>query len=73
MDCLKQKTLHVMPVDIEEWMDREDDNTMFSTSIVEKGISTWECSHCPWWLEYPLGVVPKSERELYASKHVCHK
>ncbi|MCO5552304.1 hypothetical protein L7F22_005815 [Adiantum nelumboides] len=22
-------------------------------------------SHCPWWLEYPLGVVPKSEEAIH--------
>ncbi|MCO5563819.1 hypothetical protein L7F22_017468 [Adiantum nelumboides] len=46
-------------------VDKNDENTMFSAKIMERGITPWECSHCPWWLEYPLGVVPKSEEAIH--------
>ncbi|MCO5594056.1 hypothetical protein L7F22_048077 [Adiantum nelumboides] len=55
-----------MPVDTKEWLDKEDEHSMFSPLILEKGITSWECSHCPWWLEYPLGIVPKCEQDLQA-------
>ena len=60
------KTITEMPVEIEEWKDVNDEKTMFSPSLVEKSITPWECSKCPWWLEYPLGVVPKCEQQLHA-------
>lgn len=59
MDCMRQEKIIEMPVEIEEWKDLNDENSMFSPSVVEKSITPW--------LEYPLGVVPKSEQQLHAS------
>ena len=67
-DCLKQKTISEMPVDTMEWMDLSDENTMFSPTLIERGLTPWECSNCPWWIEYPLGIIPKQELQLHASK-----
>ncbi|MCO5581917.1 hypothetical protein L7F22_035806 [Adiantum nelumboides] len=66
LDCTRLKTIDSMPVDTEEWLDKEDKHSMFSPLILEKGITSWECSHCPWWLEYTLGIVPKCEQDLQA-------
>lgn len=57
-----------MPLETNEWLDLEDENTMLSPTMVEKGITPWECSNCPWWIEYPLGVIPKHEKDLHTCK-----
>ncbi|MCO5555416.1 hypothetical protein L7F22_008962 [Adiantum nelumboides] len=59
-------TLATMPMVTEDWSKLEDENTMYPGSMVEKGISMWECKICPWWLDYPLGVIPKQEVDLHA-------
>lgn len=61
-DCLKQNTISKMPVDTMEWMDLSDENTMFSPALIERGLTPWE-----WWIEYPLGIVPKQELQLHAT------
>ncbi|MCO5600745.1 hypothetical protein L7F22_054860 [Adiantum nelumboides] len=66
-ECMQLKAISFIPIDTHEWVDKNDENTMFSATIVEKGITPWKCSHCPWWLEYPLGVVPKSEKAIHDS------
>ncbi|MCO5585843.1 hypothetical protein L7F22_039776 [Adiantum nelumboides] len=66
LDCTRLKTIDSMPVDTEKWLDKEDEHSMFSPLILEKGITTWECSHCLWWLKYPLGIVPKCQQDLQA-------
>ena len=67
-ECLKQEAINEMPIDTMEWMDLSDENTMFSPALIERGLTPWECSNCPWWIDYPLGVVPKQELQLHASK-----
>ncbi|MCO5587870.1 hypothetical protein L7F22_041822 [Adiantum nelumboides] len=66
-ECMQLKAISFIPIDTHEWVDKNDENTMFSATIVEKGITSWDCSHCPWWLKYPLGVVPKSEKAIHDS------
>ncbi|KAI5058193.1 hypothetical protein GOP47_0026363 [Adiantum capillus-veneris] len=66
LNCMRLRMIESMPEAVQEWLDKEDDNTMFSSRLLKKGITPWECSHCPWWLEYPLGVIPKSEQEIHA-------
>lgn len=31
-------------------------------------ITSWERKWCPWWLDYPTGQVPPSERDLHARR-----
>ena len=59
-----------LPDATQEWLDIKDENTMFSQTIQERGISAWEIQKCPWWIEYPLGVIPKQETDLRASKRL---
>ncbi|MCO5577855.1 hypothetical protein L7F22_031690 [Adiantum nelumboides] len=69
LECLQVKTMDVMPVEIKEWLDSKDENTMFSNSILEKRVIVWEFSDCLWWLEDPLGVVHTSEQWIHARFH----
>ncbi|MCO5567810.1 hypothetical protein L7F22_021506 [Adiantum nelumboides] len=56
-----------------EWLDKDDENTMFLPTVLEKSITPWECTHCPWCLEYSLGVIPKSKKELHErEKYIPH-
>ena len=41
--------------------------SMYAARFWEKSLSTWEFNACPWWLDYPLGKIPPSEENLYAS------
>lgn len=66
--CLENSSIIELPLETLEWVDPMDEYSMFSPSLVERGITAWECAHCPWWLEYPLGVVPKSEQQMHARK-----
>lgn len=68
LECIKNNSLLEMPPEIAEWLDPKDENSMFSSTLIERGITNWELNHCPWWLEYPLGVIPKQEKQLHARK-----
>ncbi|MCO5560554.1 hypothetical protein L7F22_014169 [Adiantum nelumboides] len=65
LECLRLKTFEGIHDETTEWLDKDDENIMFSPSILEKGITPWESTHCPWWLEYPLGVIPKCKKDLH--------
>lgn len=45
-----------------------NDNTIYSPSLKEKNICAWGARLCPWWLDYPLEVIVKQEKELHESK-----
>lgn len=67
LHCLEVEMLDSLPVTTREWLDIKDENTMFSQTIQEREISEWKRQKCPWWIGYPLGVIPKQEAELHAS------
>ena len=52
-----------------DWPNVESNDTMYPATWLDKGISEWERIRCPWWLEYPLGHVPKSEEIIW--KGIC--
>lgn len=45
------------------------ENSMCMASWTDRGVTQWELSRCPWWLEYPLGRVPPSESELWKGSY----
>ncbi|KAI5056335.1 hypothetical protein GOP47_0028153 [Adiantum capillus-veneris] len=64
MFCKEEKILGSIPSVAKEWVDLKDENTMYSPTIQDRGITDWEASMCPWWIDYPIGVIPKQEKEL---------
>ncbi|KAI5055043.1 hypothetical protein GOP47_0030188, partial [Adiantum capillus-veneris] len=64
MYCKEEKILGSIPSVAKEWVDLKDENTMYSPTIQDRGITDWEASMCPWWIDYPIGVIPKQEKEL---------
>lgn len=58
MDCKSQKTITEMPIDIEEWKDFHDEKTMFSPSLVEKGITPWSAHTVHGGWNILLGLYP---------------
>lgn len=67
MHCKEEKILVNIPSVTEEWVDLKDENTMYSPTLQDRGITDWEAGMCPWWIDYPIGVIPKQEKELRAS------
>lgn len=61
--------MDVTPIFTTEWIDVHDENTMYSPSVLERKLTTWEANVCPWWLDYPVGIIPKQELELHESKY----
>ena len=59
-----------MPTLTKEWLDVKDESTMYSPTLLDRGITDWELNVCPWWLEYPIGVIPKQETEMHASTNM---
>lgn len=60
--------IQCMPSTVDMWnqVDIMPDISMYSTdvNIDRRGakISLWEEKYCPWWLDFPLGIVPTHER-----------
>lgn len=67
---MDERKLVALPEVTVEWVDTKDENTMYSPSLLEQGITQWEAISCPWWLDYPLGITPKQEASLRASKNI---
>lgn len=68
VQCVEEHQLNTVPLFTREWINVRDENTMYSSSLLERKVSTWEANVCPWWLDYPLGIIPKQEIELRESK-----
>ncbi|MCO5608302.1 hypothetical protein L7F22_062508 [Adiantum nelumboides] len=64
VQCVEEHHLDVAPLSTKEWTNVHDANTMYSTSLLERGVTAWEANNCPWRLDYPLGIIPKEEIEL---------
>lgn len=71
-DCLAKNVIGTMPMVTQEWMQPSDEGTMFPPNILERGITQWECEHCPWWIDYPIGVIPKQEHGLHKSEFLLY-
>lgn len=71
VECKNEGKLQQMPDATIEWIAITDENTMYPQSLQDHGITQWEIERCPWWLEYPIGVIPKQEKEIYESKSFC--
>ncbi|KAJ7546598.1 hypothetical protein O6H91_08G046000 [Diphasiastrum complanatum] len=39
---------------------------MYLVDWQEIGLTHWELTRCPWWLDYPKGVIPASEEDMHA-------
>lgn len=68
LQCIEENTLERAPEFTREWIDISDENTMYSPSLVERILTTWEAKVCPWWIDYPMGVIPKQEIEMRESE-----
>ena len=68
MSCVEEHHLDAAPLFTKEWTNVCDENTMYSPSLLERKVTLWEANVCPWWLDYPLGIIPKQEIELWESK-----
>ncbi|MCO5550791.1 hypothetical protein L7F22_004282 [Adiantum nelumboides] len=64
VQCAEEHHLDVAPLFTKEWTNVHDENTMYSTCFLENKVTVWEANNCPWWLVYPLGIIPKQEIEL---------
>ena len=70
LQCIDNETLVEVPTITKEWLDVKDESTMYSPTLLEHGIIDWEVNACPWWLEYPIGVIPKQETKMHASTNM---
>ena len=68
--CIDKETLLEVPTLTNEWLDVKDESTMYSPTLSKCGITDWEVNVCPWWLEYPIGVIPKQETKMHASTNM---
>ncbi|MCO5554004.1 hypothetical protein L7F22_007530 [Adiantum nelumboides] len=50
---------------MKDWENVDSKDTMYPKAWVERGVSQWELTRCPWWLDYPLGRVPPCEEGLW--------
>ncbi|MCO5571027.1 hypothetical protein L7F22_024758 [Adiantum nelumboides] len=50
---------------MKDWANVDSKDTMYPKAWVERGVSQWEFTRCPWWLDYPLGRVPPCEEGLW--------
>ena len=66
--CVEERKSGALPKVTKEWVDTKDENTMYSSTLLEHGVTPWEVVSCPWWLDYPTGIIPKQETSLRASK-----
>ncbi|MCO5587510.1 hypothetical protein L7F22_041459 [Adiantum nelumboides] len=72
MHCKEDKILSSIPSVTKEWIDLKDENTMYSPTLQDLAITNWEASMYPWWIDYPIGVIPKQEKELRARFMIEH-
>lgn len=64
-DCMEKKEIESFPIVAQEWTNVMLKVTMYTPSMRERGLTQWECTHCPWWVDYPIGVLPRQEEGLY--------
>ncbi|MCO5567393.1 hypothetical protein L7F22_021083 [Adiantum nelumboides] len=64
VQCVEEHNLDVAPLFTKEWTNVHDENTIYSTSLLERKVIVWEADNCTWWLDYPLSIIPKQEIEL---------
>ncbi|MCO5612982.1 hypothetical protein L7F22_067255 [Adiantum nelumboides] len=50
---------------MKDWANVDSKDTMYPKAWAERGVSQWELTQCPWWLDYPLGRVPPCEEGLW--------
>ncbi|MCO5582542.1 hypothetical protein L7F22_036439 [Adiantum nelumboides] len=64
VQCVEEQVLDAKPMFTTEWINVGDENTMYSPSLVERRLTSWEANFCPRWLDYLVIVIPKQEIEL---------
>lgn len=67
---LSLKDEHIIdriPLEVFDWMSFESTSSMYPSEWKELGLTRWELTRCPWWLDYPRGVIPTSEEDLHVS------
>ena len=69
LKCVEEQELDITPPFTREWITVHDENTMYSPPLLERKVTSWEKNVCPWWLDYPIGIIPKQELELHESKY----
>lgn len=62
---IEEGVLDELPSIMESWWPLDGPESMYPPSWKDKGLFELEIKQCPWWLDYPLGQVPPSERALW--------
>ncbi|KAI5082784.1 hypothetical protein GOP47_0002527 [Adiantum capillus-veneris] len=65
LQCVEEGRLGEISELTREWVDVDDESTMYSPSLLEKNMTPWEARLCPWWIDYLIGVIPKQEKDLH--------
>lgn len=61
----REGQISAIPPETIAWSTFDSIETMFPDSWSDIGLSPWELRCMPWWLEYPIGTYPPSEKDLY--------
>lgn len=55
-----------LPSEIADWITIDSPASMYPIEWNDLGITRWELTTCPWWLDYPRGERHPSEDDLYS-------
>lgn len=68
ISLIEDKAIPRLPMEVTDWLVIDGPESMYPLEWKENAISAWERKKCPWWLDYPQGIVPPSEKDIYEQR-----